>query len=86
MAISNIQTVTNSSIQLLPPAPVSMDQRDIRSSLITGGQYQHDETLTKWQDWATQFLNATNLIEDFPDPYMYDDWREWAERFVQTTL
>ena len=60
MAISNIQTVTNSSIQLLPPAPVSMDQRDIRSSMITGGQYQHDETLTKWQDWAQKALHVQN--------------------------
>ena len=42
----------------------------------------------KWQHWATQYIGSTNLVEDFPDPYSYDvtQWREWAERFVQTTL
>jgi len=40
------------------------------------------------QDWASQYNRASNLIEDFPDPYSYavEDWREWAQRFVQTTL
>ena len=56
------------------------------TDFIAFGAFDPFDDETKWQDWATQFLNATNLIEDFPDPYMYDDWREWAERFVQTTL
>ena len=70
--------------------PVGIGLKDWANCLITDfiafGAFDPLDDETKWQDWATQFLNATNLIEDFPDPYMYDDWREWAERFVQTTL
>ena len=54
--------------------------------VVDFGAFDPLEDPEKWQDWGSQFLNATNLVEDFPDPYMYDDWREWAERFVQTTL
>ena len=70
--------------------PVGIGLKDWANCLITDfiafGAFDPLDDETKWHDWATQFLNATNLIEDFPDPYMYDDWREWAERFVQTTL
>ena len=70
--------------------PVGIGLKDWANCVITDfiafGAFDPLDDETKWQDWATQFLNATNLIEDFPDPYMYDDWREWAERFVQTTL
>ena len=70
--------------------PVGIGLKDWASCLITDfiafGAFDPLDDETKWQDWATQFLNATNLIEDFPDPYLYDDWRKWAERFVQTTL
>jgi hypothetical protein len=43
-----------------------------------------DEAL--WQDWAMQFLNNTALKENFPVPYDFDDWQEWAERFCQVIL
>ena len=70
--------------------PVGIGLKDWANCLITDfiafGAFDPLDDETKWQDWATQFLNATNLIEDFPDPYMSDDWRKWAERFVQTTL
>ena len=37
-----------------------------------------------WQDWAMQFLNNTSLGHNFPRPYDFKDWREWAERFCQS--
>jgi len=37
-----------------------------------------------WQNWAMQFLNNTSLGRNFPQPYDFTDWREWAERFCQT--
>ena len=39
-----------------------------------------------WQNWAMQFLNNTSLKENFPVPYHFTDWREWAERFCQVLL
>jgi hypothetical protein len=30
-----------------------------------------------------QFLNNMTLKENFPIPYYFDNWREWAERFCQ---
>jgi hypothetical protein len=37
----------------------------------------------QWQNWAMQFLNNLTLKENFPIPYDYDNWRDWAERFCQ---
>jgi hypothetical protein len=31
-----------------------------------------------------QFLNNTSLGRNFPLPYDFDDWRDWAERFAQS--
>jgi hypothetical protein len=38
----------------------------------------------QWQNWAVQFLNNMTLGRNFPNPYDFEDWREWAERFAQT--
>lgn len=38
----------------------------------------------QWQNWAMQFLNNMSLRENFPIPYNFDNWRDWAERFCQT--
>jgi hypothetical protein len=36
---------------------------------------------TEWQGWATSFLRATPFTQrTLPDPYQFDDWREWAMR------
>lgn len=37
----------------------------------------------RWQDWAMQFFNNSALGRNFPLPYSFTDWREWAERFSQ---
>lgn len=37
-----------------------------------------------WQNWAMQFLNNSTLGRNFPVPYHFDNWKDWAERFVQT--
>jgi hypothetical protein len=72
--------------------PTGMEIQDWASCIITDfdafGTFSPLDDPLEWQDWAGQFLNATSLVEDFPDPYGFDinDWRLWAERFVQTTL
>jgi hypothetical protein len=38
---------------------------------------------SEWQNWAVQFLNNTTIGRNPPNPYGYEDWREWAERFCQ---
>jgi len=72
--------------------PIGIGLQDWADCLIIDfdafGVYSPLQDPDKWQDWATQYNRASNLVEDFPDPYGYDitEWREWAERFVQTTL
>jgi hypothetical protein len=35
----------------------------------------------RWQDWAVGLLRANTLSpQNLPDPYAFDDWREWAMR------
>ncbi len=70
--------------------PVGIELTDWANCVITDlvafGAFDPLYDPEKWQDWGTQFLNASNLVEDFPDPYLFDNWQDWAERFVQTTL
>lgn len=35
----------------------------------------------EWQDWAVGFVRASRLTQrTLPDPYQFNDWREWAMR------
>lgn len=47
------------------------------------GAFGRLDDIENWQNWAMQFLNIMSLKENFPNPYQFDDWREWAERFCQ---
>lgn len=38
----------------------------------------------RWQDWAVGLLRALPTSDRvIPDPYQFDDWREWAMRVYQ---
>ena len=38
-----------------------------------------------WQDWARAFCAAPGYSQrNPPDPYKFDDWREWAMRVYPT--
>jgi hypothetical protein len=38
-----------------------------------------------WQRWAMNLVGEPDLIgQNAPDPYAFDDWREWAMRFFST--
>lgn len=47
------------------------------------GSFGKLENETLWQDWAMQYFNNSALGRNFPIPYDFQDWREWAERFAQ---
>lgn len=35
----------------------------------------------QWQDWATGLVRSPSFsARNMPDPYQFDDWREWAMR------
>ncbi len=39
---------------------------------------------TKWQEWGVQFCVISGLSQkNIPNPRDFDDWRIWAQRFVQ---
>jgi len=67
--------------------PTGMGLRDwadqINLDLDPFGAFGRLDVETNWQNWAMQFLNNMALKENFPVPYSFDDWREWAERFCQ---
>lgn len=64
--------------------PRGMTLRDWSDSVIlaVGDTYGFgrldDETL--WKDWGVRFLSASTSIQAPPDPYAFNDWREWAMR------
>lgn len=68
--------------------PRMMELRDwadqIALDLDPYGAFGRLSDETKWQDWAMQFVNNASLKENIPIPYLFDDWRVWAERFCQT--
>ena len=38
-----------------------------------------------WQDWGAGLLAVNKIAEcSAPNPYQFDDWKEWAMRFIQT--
>lgn len=38
----------------------------------------------QWQDWATNLMDScTNEGQNIPDPFDFDNWLDWAERFNQ---
>jgi len=35
-----------------------------------------------WRQWGTQFLASNELgVYNLPNPYYFNDWLNWAERF-----
>jgi hypothetical protein len=67
--------------------PTGMSLRDwadqITLDLDPYGAFGRLDIEDQWQNWAMQFLNNMTLRENFPIPYSYDNWRDWAERFCQ---
>jgi hypothetical protein len=67
--------------------PTYMSLRDwadqINLDLDPFGAFGRLDVETNWQNWAMQFLNNQTLKENFPIPYDFADWRDWAERFCQ---
>ena len=69
--------------------PAIMGLRDwadqVNMDLSTYGVLMRLDDETKWQEWGQQFCVISGLSQkNVPDPFSYTDWREWAERFVQT--
>ena len=70
----------------LPTGMALQDWADqVALDLDSYGALGRLDDVTNWQNWAMQFLNNTTLGRNFPLPYDFDDWREWAERFCQAT-
>lgn len=67
--------------------PTHMDLVDwanqVALDLDPFGTFGRLDDPTNWQGWAMQFLNNAALGRNFPNPYYFADWREWAERFTQ---
>lgn len=67
--------------------PQGMDILDWSAQIVLDldayGSFGRLDDPDKWQDWAMQYFNNTALGRNFPVPYDFDDWREWAERFSQ---
>lgn len=39
-----------------------------------------------WQNWAANVMKILGLDPaDLPNPFLYQDWRLWADRFCQVT-
>ena len=52
----------------------------------TETNYERLDDPEKWQNWAGGIFGGVDpLGQDAPDPFAYDDWREWAERLFATS-
>ena len=48
--------------------------------------YPRLDDASKWQEWASGVFGGVDALgQDVPDPYAYDDWKEWANRMFATT-
>ena len=49
-------------------------------------QFERLDDPERWQAWACGVYGGVDALgQDVPDPYAYDDWREWADRLFATT-
>ena len=52
---------------------------------IGTGTTQKLEDPEEWVDWALNLVGDPDLIgQDTPNPYDFDNWREWASLFFLT--
>ena len=52
---------------------------------IGNGTTQKLEDPARWQEWAANLIGDPDDIGwDTPNPYDFDDWREWAAAFFLT--
>jgi hypothetical protein len=54
----------------------------INLDLDAYGAFGRLDNPEKWQDWGMQFINNTTIGRNLPNPYYFNDWKEWAERLV----
>jgi hypothetical protein len=53
---------------------------DFENKVIPQKLLNEDE----WQLWANQFLEMPDISKNNPpDPYSFDNWKDWAERFCE---
>jgi hypothetical protein len=66
--------------------PTNMELLDWSSQVIIDldafGSFGRLEDPDQWQDWGVQFLNNTAIARNLPNPYGFNNWKEWAERLV----
>lgn len=65
--------------------PVGLTLRDFTDSVIldNGDAFGFPKLIDEnaWQDWASNYVRAQPFAQRaVPDPYQFDDWREWAMR------
>ena len=47
--------------------------------------YERLDNPEMWQIWAMNFVGEPDQTgQDAPDPFQFDDWREWAQRLFYT--
>lgn len=70
----------------LPYGLVLQDWADQLSlDLDPYGAIRRLDDVSKWQDWAVQFVVSTRLPQNAPNPYDFSNWQDWAERFCEVT-
>lgn len=66
--------------------PAGMELMDWSSQVIIDldafGSFGRLQDPDQWQDWGMQFLNNTTIAGNLPNPYGFNNWKEWAERLV----
>lgn len=71
--------------------PIGMDVIEWTDKMVPillpyGGVIGKLDDPNEWQDWARSVILINNAWQGVaPNPYQFDDWKEWAERFLQTT-
>ena len=71
--------------------PVDMDVMEWTDKMVPfllpyGGFTEKLEDPTHWKQWANAVILINNQWQGVaPHPDQFDDWRDWAERFLQTT-
>jgi hypothetical protein len=66
---------------------IEWTDRMLPELIKNGGDVGRLDDPEQWREWARSVILINNEWQgETPNPYQFDDWQDWAQRFLQVTF
>ena len=66
---------------------IEWSDRMVPELIKNGGDVGRLDDPTQWREWARSVILINNEWQgETPNTYQFDDWQDWAQRFLQVTF